>query len=238
VTNNLKASNFGCIRISADDVTLDLDQHEIRNNGGPFGVGVFVSSPGGIPRTGIRLRNGTIGVFDVGVSARDTVGMRIEDIAANVNGGDGITVGPGAFIRNVQVRGNGLNGITAGAGSFITNVLADGNRFKGISAGRGSRVLNSSATFGTTGIAMVDDSGSEVAGNLAEGNTGAGILVDCPVQVHDNKLPQAFPNGGRNILLRETDILMPGTTFRPVECFGTQAGAVVTATRTDGFPNH
>jgi hypothetical protein len=237
LTKNVNVTYGTCFNIWSDNVTLDLGGFSVRSSG--LGYGVYANSSGSNPRTGIVVRNGTVGSFEVGIDLTGAFGAVIENINSSVNSRDGIRTTHGALVRHVQARSNGGAGVDVGAGSFVTDVILDGNRFDGVRAGPGSRITNTSATFnGSRGIFVPTDGYSTViSGNSAEGNKMAGILVDCSADIKGNTLPQFFPNGGRDILARETNVLYPGNTYRTDNpCYKPQTGTVVIQSRIDGFP--
>jgi hypothetical protein len=238
LTRNVNVTSGICFTIASDNVTLDLGGYSVRSTG--TGYGVYADPAGGAPRTGIVVRNGTVGSFDTGIDLTWAFGAVIENINSSVNSGAGIRASNGALVRHVQARSNGGTGVDVGGGSFVTDLLLDGNRFDGVRAGPASRITNTSATFnGGEGIYVSTfHYDSVISGNSAEGNKKAGILADCGAIITGNTLPQFFPNGGRAILARETNVLYPGPTYRTNNsCDKPQSGTVVTQSRIDQFPD-
>jgi len=140
-----------------------------------FGHGI-TSNP--VPYT--TVKNGIVrGFGSGGIVLREHA--RVENVLASENGG-GVRVNDGSLVRRVRaVRnlGTGISGLlrltTEGKAVVLVDNLVDRNQDTGIVAGEGS----------------------VVAGNLSDGNGGAGIDAFVGTQaIHDNRVRK---NGGNGI---------------------------------------
>ena len=128
------------IRISADDVTLDL---------GGFVVSCQRASIPSTPCRGLSgftpgivgfgdnttVRNGTI--RDMAGSGLLVTGQ-VENVRAFNNSHPGIQVDPGSTVRECLAEGNGGVGISAGAGSLVEGNVSRSNSGFGVALGQGA----------------------------------------------------------------------------------------------------
>ena len=176
LTSDLAVSSAAtdAIRISANDVTLDLNGFTISGptvcsergediSCAPLGAGIGVRElPSGATTEegrGIRVKNGTVrGMGDYGVFLYNIA--TIEDLTAIGNGGDGIfCVHSCTALRNRAIR-NGGTGINGGnsSGPVPTGMTAIHN----VSNGNG-------------GLGIAAGSGSVAIGNMLKQNGGRGL---------------------------------------------------------------
>ncbi|HYC57374.1 MAG TPA: hypothetical protein VEL28_20750 [Candidatus Binatia bacterium] len=155
--------NTSAIRITANDVTLDLDGFVISGPVVCNGYPAICSGSGtgdgivGVASNAV-IRNGTVrGMGRAGISINGGI---LEGVRAVSNGQHGIS-GVACLIRDSVVAFNGTDGIS-GYGCVITNNVAVGNT--------------------ATGILM---SWSAILGNTALGNGTYGIYTDAGA-AHDN----------------------------------------------------
>ena len=111
----------GGIVIGADNITLDLNGHQVFGQPGPTdGAGILL-----FRRTGVTVRNGTVRDFDGGVVIEGGQGNTVEYVTVRDNiGRSGVTpVGDGIAVlssRNNRIFGNNVvnNGPFAGIGLY------------------------------------------------------------------------------------------------------------------------
>ncbi len=189
LTSNLSAGpDVDAIRISAANVTLDLNGFEIAGPVTCTGQGTTLSCSGSASGTGIsdsstggtRVRNGTVrGFADFGINL--AADCHVEDVTVSANGGGvmqfagtGLRTGANCVVtRSVAVQ-NGGQGLDLGNFGSLSHCSARQNRFAGISGRIGSTVTASAASFnGLEGISVL--SGSTVSASSSRQNEGDGI---------------------------------------------------------------
>lgn len=158
LTNNLTASG-DCLRIRADDVTLDMDGFTMFGDGS--GNAITVDA------TRFTVRNGSMIKFGVGIgllsySLLDVPGNVIERVRISNMAGWGVG-GGSATVRDSVFTGNGNTAMGLNEGSLVT----------------GNRVVGNKA-----GIAVAQ--GSVVSGNVVHSNGNSGIVANCPSLVLGN----------------------------------------------------
>jgi hypothetical protein len=187
VANNLPGTSAlfpdgDCIRVGADNVTIDLDGFEI-NGGGSFGAGI---TDNGVARQATTIRNGTITGFafgiDFNIDAPGSEGTVVEEVRA-IKNGYGMRVGWSGVVRNSVAQDNGSNGIfVRGGGSVVAHNLVTGNDGHGIFTDAGTVVIGNSARFnGGNGINA--NAPTTLVNNTASENDGDGIAVSSGVQL-------------------------------------------------------
>ena len=177
LTNNI---NIGqdriAIRITANDVTLDLNGFAIT---GPGSSGNSSGIAFSTFRTGVVIRNGTVRNFpNHGISARIDAG-RIENIVTSGNGGWGIENTGGTFsttiIGCVAIANSG-GGIHGGSTAVITESIARNNGGNGIQTGNSSRVTGCTSRSNAQNGFLVGDN-SSISECIAAGNTENGFSI-------------------------------------------------------------
>ena len=176
----------GGLRVTASDITLDLNGHRVFGRPGPGdGTGILLFRV-----TNVIVRNGTVSNFDMGVAieggAANTVrGVTARDnIGSNTtNGGDGIAVlssRENRIVSNRTINNGGLSGI----GLYSDVDLAHPRTTSGVSSGnlvQGNQVHNNIASrFGD--VTTTDNIGIRVepntSGNFFIGNDVVGNGLD------------------------------------------------------------
>lgn len=204
------------LNVGANSITINLNGHTIRGNGGNIGI----SANG---HTGVVIENGTIddfgtGVLILGAASNSRVsGMRLvnnqsigiddESDGTILTGNvalnsvlDGIYVAPSSGVQVTKnlVEGNGTNGVLANGatGATVTGNVALNNTSAGIDAGGDSgtlsgNVANGNGTDGIDATSINRDAltpGLVVTGNRASFNAGYGISAEYT------------KDGGRNVV--------------------------------------
>lgn len=217
LTRNLTVPNANttAIRITADNVTLDLNGFAILGpvvcTGEPLsctpnGLGRGIDAAG---RSGIVVRNGQVkGMGGSGLFlGRDS---QVENVTALSNGGAGIETEHHSTLTHNTANGNGLGGISS-VNSTVTNNTANGNGGRGISANL-STLTNNTAngndsngiftsqatvtnnTVNTNGASGIQAPISTVLNNFASDNDGVGLGLSGNSGYANNVL--ANNNGG------------------------------------------
>jgi hypothetical protein len=161
------------IRISAADVTLDLNGFSVTGNGGDNGIAVFGSA------NNVTIRNGTVRGWGIrGIWASQVSGTRVEKVVASGNYRFGaIYLGPRANVLECRADDNASVGILVGSDSTIVNSSANGTTNSpgtGISTGDGCTLTASSAS-GNSGDGIEAGKGCSLDRCVATGNGGSGI---------------------------------------------------------------
>lgn len=171
--------NTTAIRISADDVSIDLAGFEIL---GP--VVCSGSTVGCTPASGTGS--------GIEVAAPNVAGIWIHDGSVRGMGAYGVFVATQSTLTNLRVRSNRLNGASASFGSHLSRIVAHENGSHGIAAGAGSTVADNAA-FGNGGDGLNVALGSTVSNNAAYDNVGDGIQTGNACVVKGNAVRA---NGG------------------------------------------
>jgi hypothetical protein len=140
------------IRVTADDVTIDLAGHVIRGPTVCGGTPVTLCAPTGngigvlaaLPVTATRVRNGSIvGMGQAGLAL--AIDGEAESLTVTSCGGAGISLGPAASVTRSSVERNGGNGIFAFAGTVVDSVVR-GNGGVGIEFAAQGLLLGTTVT--------------------------------------------------------------------------------------------
>jgi len=212
VDNVTMTADVTCIKITVDDVTLDLNGHTITGTG----AGTDANGINGNFIDRIRVLNGTVRNFG-GDGIRLGSGAHVEDVAVDSNSGDGVQLENEGIVQNVIARLNGEWGILCSSRSFVENCVASGNNENGNAGGISvfggeGRVINcsSSSNSGSTGSSTgiyLSSTGTAI-GNQCNGHSafdnGAdaiGILVSGDSVIANNVCSEntAFSQGGSGI---------------------------------------
>jgi hypothetical protein len=184
---NLSASGT-CIRIAADNVTLDLAGFTLSGDGTGDGI-----DDNDTFHNNIAVLNGTVTGFGVGVDLSSVDGAVVSMVRAFANTGNGIAVSRGIVKDSVAI-GNGGVGIFSGLDSTITGNKVFDNGGTGINTGNGNVIANNSVRQnGGSGIS--NGAGSIVRGNAVRNNAGFGIDPNTESAVIENA---ASSNTGGN----------------------------------------
>ena len=193
LTGNLAVTKTNGIRVTAANVTVDLNGFQISRASGSGGTGITVSAKRCTIENGsiaASFENGIDGfgngvdgtVRDVSVSGCNTTGIRVTygwlvERCTAVDNGTGISIDSGGVVRNCRARTNTNRGISGGNGSTIIDCVASGNGTSGIGTGELSKLTNCAAAYN---LANGIETGmwSALKDCSAGQNTGtAGIIV-------------------------------------------------------------
>jgi hypothetical protein len=182
LTANLTATGNGAgIKISADNVTLDLNGFALIGGGSGSATGINVPSA----QKNILIRNGTVrGWTNGGINASNATNSVIQGIRLSNNSASstyfniaGLSVGNGSTVKDCFVANNSnSSGISVGSACSVSNCVARAN-----SGGAGFRVMDNCFVVGNisdsngTGITM--GSGNRIDSNSFTFNASAGIFI-------------------------------------------------------------
>lgn len=157
-------ANTTAVKITAQDVTLDLNGFMITNVG-PHVIGTGFGVDGATSLN-VAVLNGTVRWMGAG----------------------GINLGHLARVERVQsIQNLGWHCIAVGSNSTVSGNIVNGCNGGGIVAGEASLVTHNTVRFnGDSGIDAATD--STVTGNIANNNRDVGIAVDCPGLVTGNTM--------------------------------------------------
>jgi len=186
LTGNLSVldANVTAIVVDAEGVTIDLRGFEIA---GPLScsccpVSCSDSGTGAGIKNGVvsfsgrgsTIRNGTVRGFASGGVVVNVFQLRVEDIHATQNGGDGILVGGASVVTGSIANLNRTDGFSGnGRGVVFGDCAAENNGGIGF---RNASVVQSSTSSGNIG-AGVSGSSMTVSNSRISSNGGAGIDV-------------------------------------------------------------
>jgi parallel beta-helix repeat protein len=169
------------IRIAADNVRLDLGGRTLTRLGsdpaGPDEDGI-VAEGLQANRTidGLRVENGTVTGFDIGLRFSDAPGVRVTGVTTRSNDQDGIFVlnSPGARLKDNTAADNDDDGLDAEGcdGCVITGNQLSGNEGDGLEFEGGGARIKDNAALGNGGGGITAEVGGE--GNRLEGNQATG----------------------------------------------------------------
>ncbi|NUP89416.1 MAG: right-handed parallel beta-helix repeat-containing protein [Candidatus Sumerlaeia bacterium] len=198
------------IDIHSRDVSIDLAGHALIGVPGA-GAGIIHAPNGsGITVENLVIRNGSLRDWPGGgIAMPSTDGVRVEGVAVDGSGQEGIDLGARAHVRSCTVTGSAQTGIATGESAIVADCTAEGNQLHGIDVDDGSTVERCTARLnvevGIRGGSHVTVRGctgeSNRLDNLAPGgdprpagtlNNGYGILVgeggaiaDCTAALND-----------------------------------------------------
>jgi parallel beta-helix repeat protein len=221
------------IRITADNVVLNLNGNTLTGDGSLLGYGVEATGTDANPTLeGLRVENGTVrGFLFDGVSVADAPGARVAGVTATDNRSSGIRVedSPGARVEGNTAGDNGGTGLQLDRcdGCRVLGNRATGNADAGIVLldGTGTRVESNTATGnGDDGIRLQTDAdGNLVRGNTLTGNGGNGIELDSGAT--DNLLEGNRATGnGTGTDVGEFDLADENLDDDPPACVNTWRG--------------
>jgi hypothetical protein len=191
LTSNLTApdANTTVISIFSPTVSLDLNGFAIQGPNDFFGPGTSCTAPGtgtGIFASsavlGIVISNGHVrGMGSHGINLGVATHIRISEIVAEKNCGDGINVGPVSLVFDSVARMNAGRGISGSSTIQVRNSVAVFNLGSGFAqAGNLGRWLvhgNVANLNGVHGIELPAATGHLVLDSLATNNAQHGITV-------------------------------------------------------------
>jgi hypothetical protein len=166
--------------IGKDGITLDLGRRTVDGAGAQASAGIRLNG-----RRNVRIKNGTVQEFGVGVALDASDGNTLSDVTVRNSAGRGVNALNGSdrnVFSDVTSTGN-LTGIaiTASTGNVIRRSALTGNEFTGVLlfGATHSRVeANRVAGNVANGIAVVEgSSGNAVLRNSVQGSD-TGLIVD------------------------------------------------------------
>jgi hypothetical protein len=188
--NNLNAAG-DCVEIRAQGVTIDLGGFAITGDGTGTAIKGVKAPVRTIPQVRTVVRNGEISNFALAINLSGTV----EGLRVTFNG-KGILV-PVGIVRGNTVQFSRSVGIGVADGIVTGNlVVANGT---GISVEEAAVITGNQAAGNKIGI-DVTGTGSNLIGNIADGNSEIGLRVRCPSNLVDN----TAVGNGRNLVLNGT----------------------------------
>ncbi len=190
-----------CLVIQSSNITIDMKGFSIEGSGD--GTGILAS----VPVEGVKIRNGFVRNFFVGISLGGT-GNVVENVNVSNNTDTGIFLGASSLVDRVVAQGNRNHGIVmTTAGTIKDSTLrANGNNpdSTGLSVGPGSTVTGNTV-WATIGTGIFASLGSTVIGNTVfDSNPGVGMRVICPSNVQNNTV---IGNTGGGIILSNSTCL-------------------------------
>ena len=185
LTGNLSVSSGDGIRVSAPDVTIDMNGFEISGTNGN-GTGVDVDSTA----HNCKVRNGSFKSLEYAVSTFTVAGQAHGGELINLSATscvNGFFAVPNSYLEAVSAIDNSNSAITVPAGCVLVNCNASGtlNMSGAGSSGNGIFVVGKGATLRNCvasgnegwGILVQGVSGAVIEGCTAVGNTRAGITA-------------------------------------------------------------
>jgi hypothetical protein len=231
-------------RITAANVTLDLGGHTIRGFNGSPSFGVISEGA----TLGVKVRNGRVADFGIGVHLGGNFGAIAEFLELNVNKNVGLVAGNGSVIQHVRASQNVNHGVTAGAGSFLNDLYVESSGSDGVRVGLGSRVVNVKSEFNAGyGIALdrtLLGTSYSMYANTTGANGKGGISADCAggvpspgsalffgLSVVGNITDPFFPDHGPHIVANvpvvRTYTTTNGTQYLAESCQALDSDAVI-----------
>lgn len=157
------------IRISADDVSIDLSGFSLRGS-------VECS---GTPVTGCNDAE-----FSVGINGATASGVSVTDGVVSGHPGFGLALDTRAFVAGVRASENAATGVDVGSDSLVRNVIARRNGESGIDAGTGSRIFDSIG-YGNNATGIYSGANGTISGGVANENGGNGVGAGSNSQIID-----------------------------------------------------
>lgn len=191
VTGDLTlSSSANGIRISSDDVSLDLNGYALRGSGSAR-HGIRVDSG----KLNIVIRNGALHDWGrIGISAPGVTNLLLRQVQVYACGQEGILAGTASVLRQCQVLSCGEEGIRTGGAAVVSDCLSRSNSTAGIVVGDNAVVVGcvtrDNGDDGVrTGQAVVVDAVS------SRGNGGDGIEAGIGTVVHGCTVSQNTGDG-------------------------------------------
>jgi hypothetical protein len=186
-------ANVSAIKITADNVTLDLNGYSIigpglcKDNGTTLptclpagtGIGVLAGSDTTLGPRSVRVLNGSVrgmGSHGIQLTGKDSF---VKDVAADLNAGSGFVVN-GSVVES-SAMGNGADGIRS---QVVRDSTTMQNHLHGIVLSFGGVAIgNAVSQNGFRGIFVRN--GSAIS-NTVTLNSNIGILAECPSSIVNN----------------------------------------------------
>jgi hypothetical protein len=171
LTTNVVAKHG--IKISADNVSIDLSGYTLQGVGGSSVQGIAVISV----RSNLLVRNGAlIGWGQHGLSAFNAVAGVFTDLQATRNGNYGFATGSGSVLKRCVARANGLEGFLPGFNNVLSECTAVANTSHGFSLLTGTTIELSTAA-GNLGDGIRAQSDTTIRGCTTRINGQNGITA-------------------------------------------------------------
>jgi hypothetical protein len=183
LVNSIQTQHLNCLIIESSNITIDMNGFSIQGSGG--GTGILATTP----VEGIKIRNGFVRNFAIGISLGGT-GNVVEDVHVDNNADTGMFLGASSLVDHVVAQGNQKYGVVMTTAATVKNSTfrANGNNpeSRGLSVGAGSTVTGNTV-WASIGTGLFASLGSTVIGNTVfDSNPGFGATVICPSNVQDN----------------------------------------------------
>jgi hypothetical protein len=183
LVNSIQTQNLNCLIIESSNITIDMNGFSIQGSGD--GTGILATTP----VEGIKIRNGFVRNFAVGISLGGTANV-VQNVHVTNNTDTGMILGASNLVDHVVAQANNKNGIIMTAAATIkdSTLRANGDNPSsvGLSVGPGSTVTGNTI-WASIGTGLFASLGSTVLGNTVfDSNPGVGISVICPSNVQDN----------------------------------------------------
>lgn len=227
--------------ISASDVTINLNGHQLRGNGTPGKSGIKTSAP---VHQRVAIINGSVRGFATGIDAL-AGGITVVNVEVRGNGNEGAVLGgDNLVVDKSEFVGNGGRGLTLNAanppfGAKVKASLFVGNEGGGLLTNGGSAVVTSVVATGNGGVGVffVTAGTGQLTKSLAAANAGTGVRIAdafgvlAPVTIKKN---EAFGNWGDGFLVASSAVgavvdgnLSAGNAGRGVALTSNPAGTTV-----------
>ena len=185
LVRSISTQAANCLVIESSNITIDLNGFSIQGFGS--GTGIIASAP----VEGVKIRNGFVQNFAVGISLGGT-GNVVENVNVSNNTDTGMFLGASSLVDHVVAQGNRIHGIVMTTAATIkdSTLRANGSNptSVGLSVGPGSTVTGNTV-WASIGTGLFASLGSTVIGNTVfDSNPGAGMSVICPSNVQNNTL--------------------------------------------------
>ena len=183
LVKNIFAPNRSCLTVTSNHITIDMRGFSISGNGSAVGI----SSSAAVE--GVKIRNGTVKGFEIGISLAGP-GNIVQEVHVDNNADTGMFLGSGSLVEKVIAQGNRKFGIVTTTASRVKDSILrfNGNNPEsvGLSAGPWSTVTGNNI-LGSIGVGLFVSSGSTVIGNtVLDTNPGIGMSIVCPSNVNNN----------------------------------------------------
>ena len=175
-SNIVGVSSKDGIKITTNNITLDLNGFSMRGSSGSFD-GILV--PSGVTCSNIVIRNGAISSWgEYGIqSSGDIVNSTFENLNVSFSATVGIECGNGCVVRNCSVNGNVESGIYVhGSGCLVVGNICTGNNTLNNSGYAGILVAGANNRIDENHVTGSGTSGNGIQIFSAVGNTNNVVI--------------------------------------------------------------
>jgi hypothetical protein len=198
LVRDLFSQGQDCLVVNSSNTTIDLNGFALVG----IGTGKGITASDAVH--GVKVRNGTVKGFSIGVSLGGN-GNLIENVHVENNTDTGLFLGAGSLANHIVAQENSQFGVILSTACTITDsiVRANGNSpaSVGLSAGPGSTVRGNTI-WANTGTGLFGSTSGTVIGNTVFNTFGVGISVICPSNVQQNT---ATTNTAGNLVFSGTE---------------------------------